>query len=322
MEVNMRRLLSMMAVLALAGTVAPAAELVDGVVAVVNDHVITLSDVRNYLQPVLRQLERDYRGEEFIAKLRAAQQDALNNLIERALILDEFQTKGFTIPENVVERELSEIIASEFGGDRAAFIRTLQAQNITLSQYREKLRERVIVQALRARKTQQYLVISPARITEHYEKHKDDFQVEDQIKLRMIFIKKAADGADADARRQFGDEIVAKLKAGDKFDALAKLYSDGKEAKQGGDWGWVGRKVLRSEISDVAFQLKPGQHSELVDTKDGYYILHVEETKAAHVKPIAEVRDEIEKIILQEQRDKMQEEWIKQLRAKAYVRLY
>src|SRR5881628_2008688 len=123
-------------------------EILDGVAAIVNDKVITYSEVRDYVQPVVAQLRRSYSGKDLVEKVRSAQVDALNNLIERALILQEFKEKGYNFPESVVDEQFNDVIANDFGGDRAAFIKTVQAQNETLSQYREQLRDRIIVQAM------------------------------------------------------------------------------------------------------------------------------------------------------------------------------
>ena len=103
---------------------------------------------------------------------------------------------------------------------------------------------------------------------------------------------------------------------------MARVYSEGKEAKEGGDWGWIGHDILRKELNETAFTLKSGQHSRIIETAEGYYILEVDGVKAAHTTPLAEVRDDIEKTLLQEQRAKMQEEWVKDLRAKAYIRVF
>lgn len=332
------------------GLVASAAraEILDGVAAIANDKVITYSEVREFVQPVVAQLRRNHAGSALIEKVRAAQLDALNSLIDRALIVQEFKEKGYSFPESVVDEQFNSIIANDFGGDRAAFIRTLQAENITLSQYREQLRDRIIVQAMRNRKTSQEVVASPYKIETYYKAHQDEFRVEEQIKLRMIFIKKApiaavvvpvvstndtetvSTNADevatteppVDVRKRMAEEILAKLEAGDSFESLAKIYSEGKEAKEGGDWGWIGKDVLRTEISDVAFKLQADQHSPIIETAEGYYLLQVEAVKPSHIRPLAEVRDEIEKILLQQQRTKMQEVWVKQLRSKAYIRMF
>ncbi|MEI6084759.1 MAG: peptidylprolyl isomerase [Verrucomicrobiota bacterium] len=326
-------------------TVTARAELLDGVAAIVNDKVITYSDVRELVQPVIAQLRRNFSGPELLTKVKATQLDALNNLIERNLILAEFKDKGYSFPDSVIDEQMNDILANDFGGDRAAFIKTLQSENQTLAKYREMLRDRIIVQAMRNRKTQNEIVVSPYKIEEYYKTHRDDFKEEDQIKLRMILIKKspaaatpvaptnsvdtvttnAAETAAApleNPRRKMAEEILAKLDAGDSFESLAKVYSEGKEGQKGGDWGWIKRAEFRKELSDPAFALKAGEHTRIVETVDGFYILQVDDVKVEYYRPLTEVRDIIEKELLQEQRAKMQQAWVKQLRAKAYIRMF
>ena len=272
----MKRIIILLSLLIVAWRVAAATpEIVDGVAAVVNDRTITYSEVRMLAMPVIERLRQQYDGDELIAKVHAAHMDALNQLIERALILQEFKEKGFNIPDNVIDRDLSDVIANEFGGNRETFIKTLEAQKMTLTQYREQLRERIIVQAMRSRKVQQEVVVSPAKMEKYYQDHLDDYKVGDQIKLRMIVVRRpdtnsvsaASPTAETavDPRRKLADEILAKLDANESFDSLARTYSEAKEAKAGGDWGWITRDHLRDELREAAFQLKPGQHSKIVD---------------------------------------------------------
>ena len=344
------------------GMVSMAADVIDGVVAIVNDKVITYSEVLALVQPVDRELRRSFSGKELEEQRRKAQTDALNSLIERALIIQEFNTKGYKIPDTVVDQQINDIISREYGGNRAAFVKTLEAENLTLSQFREQERERVIIQVMRNHKTQQTIIVSPYKIDKYYQENIDQFKVGDQIKLRMIFIKRgepvtagtiaaeqappvstnqpAGTNAEAsvattnseasataappavDLQRRLAEEILARLDAGDSFESMARVYSEGKEAKEGGDWGWIGHDILRKELNEIAFSLKPGQHSRVIETAEGYYILEVDDVKPAHTTPLAEVRDDIEKTLLQEQRAKMQEEWVKDLRAKAYIRVF
>ena len=356
------------ALLVLTG-VSLAAEIIDGVAAIVNDKVITYSQVRSFVQPVVQQLRRNFSGDDLVDEVRKAQMDALNQLIERALIIQEFNEKGFKIPETVIEQQINDIISSDYGGNRAAFVKTLEAENLTLSQYRDQVRERVIIQAMRGHKTQQAVVVSPYKMEKYYADNLDQYKVGEQIKLRMIFIKRGeatptttgathnlADQTSStatnqppstnseavatnvterattnvttvvspvvDEQRKIADEILAKLDAGDSFESLARVYSEAKEGKAGGDWGWIGKDVLRKELNETAFALKAGQHSRVIETAEGYYILQVEDVKPAHTVALAEVRDDIEKILLQQQRAKMQEDWVKDLRAKAYIRVF
>lgn len=354
------------------GLMSMAADVIDGVVAIVNDKVITYSEVMALVQPVDRQLRRKFSGTELEEQRRIAQTDALNSLIERALIVQEFNTKGYKIPDTVIDQQVNDIISKEYGGNRAAFVKTLEAENLTLSQFREQERERVIIQVMRNHKAHQTIIVSPYKIEKHYQENIDQYKVGDQIKLRMIFIKRgepvatgtmaaeqassastnqpAPTNADAsatvtnaveasvtttnsgagatpvpppvDLQRRLAEEILAKLDGGDSFESMARVYSEGKEAREGGDWGWIGHDVLRKELNEIAFSLKPGQHSRIIETAEGYYILEVDDVKAAHTTPLAEVRDDIEKTLLQEQGAKMQEDWVKDLRAKAYIRVF
>ena len=326
---------------------APAVEIIDGVAAIVNDKVITYSEVRQFVQPVVQQLRRNFSGQDLVEQVRKAQMDALNQLIERALIIQEFNEKGYKIPETVVDQQINDIIADDYGGNRAVFVKTIEAENLTLSQYRDQVRERVIIQAMRGHKTQQAIVVSPYKIEKYYNDNADQYKVGDQIKLRMIFIKKEAESGTntteqasatstneatepspappVDLQRKLADEILAKLDAGDSFESMARVYSEGKEAKEGGDWGWIGKDVLRKELNETAFSLKAGQHSGVIETAEGYYILQVDDVKSAHTIPLGDVRDDIEKILLQQQRAKMQEDWVSQdppRQRRIYIRLF
>jgi parvulin-like peptidyl-prolyl isomerase len=341
----------LLVLLTLAGTAAMAVEIVDGVAAIVNDKVITYSEVRQFVQPVVQQLRRNYTGDDLVEQVRKAQMDALNQLIERALIIQEFKVKGYKIPETVIDQQINDIIANDYGGNRAAFVKTLEAENLTLAQYREQVHERVIVQAMRGHKTQQAVVVSPYKIEKYYNDNLDQYKVGDQIKLRMIFIKRGTVSAEpkaegetnateqasatntnettepsmslpVDPQHELADEILAKLDARESFESMARVYSEAKEAKEGGDWGWIGKDVLRKELNAIAFSLKTGQHSRVIETMEGYYILEVEDVKPAHAIPLGEARDDIEKTLLQQQRAKMQEDWVKDLRGKAYIRLF
>jgi len=89
-----------------------------------------------------------------------------------------------------VDEQFNDVIANDFGGDRATFIKTLEAQNLTVSQYRDQLRDRIIVQAMRNRKSMQEVVASPYKIEKYYKEHLDDYNVDEQIKLRMISSRK------------------------------------------------------------------------------------------------------------------------------------
>ncbi len=300
-----------------------AADTVDGIAAIVNDRILTYSDVRELATPAIQNAYRLYTGEERDRKIQQAGIDALNTLVERALILQEYKEKGYQIPEYVFDNRLREVIEEQYGGDKNTLIRTLQARGMTLEQWKQKyVREPFIVQGLRQKEIASEIVISPAQMETYYNKNLSKFQIPYQVRLRMIVLKKDAGSDNAEAAALARD-LAAKLEAGADFANLANVYSTGKQRAAGGDWGWVDKESgLRKELADVAFSLKAGQHSGVIETEDGFYIVLVEEVKQARMRALAEVRGEIEKALVQEHRNQLQQRWIERLKKKAYIRYF
>lgn len=129
------------------------AEVIDGIAAIVNNDVITISPSPRARRGVEQSMRQMYRGQELQDKVKEMRLSALKDLIDRQLVLQEFkkmQEKGANIPNHVVDDRVQTIIREEFGGDRSAFVRTLQAQAAgTLTRFKEIEKEKIIVQALR-----------------------------------------------------------------------------------------------------------------------------------------------------------------------------
>ena len=183
------------------------------------------------------------------------------------------------------------------------------------------MRDQYIVAALRAKNiSPEKIIISPYKVETYYLAHKDDFKVEDEIKLRMIGLNKTS-GNDTNTA-SLAREILAKIKQGATFAEMASVYSQGSQRSQGGDWGWVERSVLRKELADAAFKLKPGQVSGVIETPEACYLMLVEQTRPAHVKPLSEVRDDVEATLLTQEQKQLEQQWIEHLKKKSFIRLF
>lgn len=308
------------------------AQVVDGVAAVVNDKVITFSQVRKEVDPTEQQYREIYSGAELVEKVKEARLSALKALIERELIIQEFNTKGFFIPENVIEERIRKIVKDQYEGDRAALVRTLQANGMSVANFKEQIRNQIIVQAMRTRNVSSSVIVSPYQIERYYQDNVRQFVQPDQAKMRMIFLKKglfkekrkAPDGKEreVDPQRLIMEEILAKVQTGSDFASLARGYSEGPQRTNGGDLGWVSESTLRPEIAKVAFDLMPGQNSGIIETSDGYYIVLVEEIRKATVIALNDVRERIENTLLQQERERLQQEWLDGLRSKAFIKMF
>jgi len=100
---------------------------------------------------------------------------------------------------------------------------------------------------------------------------------------------------------------------------MAAIYSQGSQQHQGGDWGWVERSVLNKDLADTAFALTTGQVSDVVETPTACYLMTVEGKKPASFKPLADVREEIEKILRSQEQARLEKTWIDSLKKKNFV---
>lgn len=299
---------------------AAAQEVLDGIAAVVNDDPITFSQVRELVGSKEKSARETLKGQELVEKIKEIRLQAINDLIDRQLILQEFKTSQFKIPEHFVEDRIQTVVREEFGGDRAAFVRTLAAQGYTLNRFKQMETEKMIVQAMRSQMVKGDVIVPDGKILAYYREHLADYTTEEQIKLRMLTIRKSEAGGDT--RRKLLEEIRSKIVEGAEFQDLARMYSEDSTQEAGGDWGWINRRTLNESLTKIAFSLKPGKVSDIIELGNSYYLLYVEAKKNATTKPLAEVRDEIEKKLIQEERQKKQQEWIAKLRKKAFIKLY
>lgn len=323
-----RILASFVLALALAGSAwTQRAEVIDGIAAIVNNDVVTISQVRELVGARERSLREIYSGAELESKLNEMRLAAIKDLIDRQLILQEFkklQEKGASIPEYILDDRVQAIIRQEFGGDRSAFVRTLQAQGYTLTRFKEIEKEKIVIQAMRQQKVDSNFVISPTQIQAYYDKNKQAYATPEQVKLRMIVIREGSSGdiPDMGSKRELAEEIREKVAKGAEFDRMAEMYSEDETTQQaGGDWGWIERNTLNEKLTNVAFSLRPGEVSPVIAVENTYYIIMVEAKRNATIKPIGDVRDEIEKNLIQEERTKAQQRWIDSLRQKAYIKI-
>lgn len=320
---DMKRLV--IVVLLLAGWVPlawAAPELVNGIVAIVNETVITEKEARQFIEPAVIALERDRNltRQAYNEKAMEIYKDGLSQLVERQLTLDDFKAAGYSFPESIIEDFVQERIRERYG-DRVKLIKTLEAQNMTYDQFRTDIREQFIVEQMNLKNVSSAVIISPYKIETYYKEHPDEFKLPDQVHLRMIELRKR-DGGDPEALRRLAREIEAKLAAGTEFAEMAKVYSDGSQKREGGDLGWVNKSVLRKEFADATATLKPGQRSAVIDAPDACFLLQVEEVKAAQLRPLTEVRDEIEKTLLNQERSRLQRKYVERLKRKSFVRYF
>jgi peptidyl-prolyl cis-trans isomerase D len=154
-------------------------------------------------------------------------------------------------------------------------------------------------------KVQAGIQVSHQEVEAYYDQHRDEYRVPEQVNVRQILIKTPLPGADGkvdakgveDARKK-GEDALRQLKAGTKFEDVAKKYSDDPSGKTGGSIGWVRRGGFPvPEVDKAAFSLAKGANSDLINAGYAFVILRVDDKQDAHAKTLDEVRDQIEPVV-------------------------
>lgn len=307
----------------LSATVTARAALADGIKAIVHDSIITIEQVEQLTDPTADTLRRRYTNEpeEYRKKMSEARAENLNVLLRQQLILQDFNNSGYTLPDSVIDDLVRERLKAVFG-DRRTATKTLQAQGITYEEFRKRERDTLIVRLMREKNlSQEKIIISPHKVESYYQKNHDKYQVEEEIQLRTIVISKPS-GEGLEQARKAMDEIMTKLKEGVPFAEMASTYSQAAERAQGGTRAWEKLSSLRPELLKPVSALKAGEFSEPIDTPDSFWIVQLADRHPAHTKALNEVRDEIEHELSQQEKDRLEAQWIERLKKKTFVRYF
>ncbi len=295
---------------------------IDSFAALVNARVITIGDVLEVFQPVEQQLRDTYSGRELDSKLEAAFTNALNALIDRALILEDFAKSGGNLPDRAVDDHINEIIHDRFNNNQAAFLDALAESRMTLADWRAEMKDRLVVMILRRKEVNDRIAITPNEIRAVYDGNLDKYRVPEQVKLRMIVIGKGVSANDERVKRREAEEIRERLLDGESFSVVAKEVSEGPKAAQGGDMGWLEPTALKTEIRAAIAGLAPGQISPVIESAEDFYLVQVEARKNASVQPFEQVRDEIETQLRNDEGSRLYDAWMARLRNKHFVRIF
>lgn len=294
----------------------------DTIVAVVEDRVITRTEVMKEVEPFIPQIRAASRSEfEFTQRVNAYVKEIVQNMVDRELIVKEFKAKGMTIPQSYLDTYFEDYINREFNGDRADFIKFIQSQGKTIKQFKNDQEKDIIVGYMQNQKRQSVQEISPAKIKEYYEQNKSKWFSPASAQIRLITLKTGM-YATVDDNKKLADEIIARIKKGESFADLARRYSKDDSSAKGGEWGWYKKGELNPLLDKEAFATDVGQVTKPVVIGDMIFILKVEAKKPEGVSSIDDVREQIEWSIVEQNGKALYQKWLEGLRRKAYVKYY
>jgi parvulin-like peptidyl-prolyl isomerase len=292
----------------------------DRVVASVNDEAVTLSEIQEEGQPVIRRIFQDFVGAERERRVEEAEQRLLKDLVDRRLLYQVAKKEGMLPSTAEVQGALEELKRNNNASDDAQFRALLKAEGLTVEQVRRTIAERLAIGRLLARQIRSSIILSEDEIAKYYQSHHDKFRRVPEAEIHHILLAVGPDQDESQVRRR-AEEALTKIRAGADFVETAKQYADNPSGS-GADLLTVRRGELAPEIEAAAFSLPPGSVSEPIRTTAGFHLIRLEKVRAEPVAPFAEVRDAIREQLFQEKYEAKREDYLAALRAKASIHVF
>jgi peptidyl-prolyl cis-trans isomerase SurA len=294
-----------------AASVSANQEVVDRIVAVINDDIITLSRLHKAVQPYLTQVTSSSKSEtEKKQKIEAIEKQMLNTLIDRTLTRQEAVRQQISVSDDEVTSAIDNF-KQQKGLDQEALEKGLESEGISLEEYRERVREDIMQSMLVNRVIRARIIVTRADIEAYYQAHPEMFKQERKYHLRNIL---AATKADA-------QKVLSRLDQGLSFPEAARQFSVAPNADDGGDLGEFELQTFNDTIKTAVQPLKKGEYSGVITTGQGHQIIYVEDIIETGGQTLDQVKDEIQDILYQEQAEEKFARWIESLKKNAHIKI-
>jgi peptidyl-prolyl cis-trans isomerase SurA len=272
--------------------ITPHATVVEDIVVHVNDQIISRSDVERAEQALA---DENRQTNATPAEAAERQKNLLRDMIDKQLLLSRGKELGINADAAVI-RQLDEIRKQNHMDTIEDLEKAARQQGVSFEDFKAGIRDNVITQQVVRDEVGRRLQMTQGQEQAYYDAHKQDFAQAEQIRLSEILIPTAADANDAAiAQAQAkADGLETQLKAGGSFEDLAKANSGGPTATQGGDLGMYKRGALGQVLEDQTFNLKAGEWTAPIRTKQGFVILKVTEHPAAGIAPLKDVEPQVQ----------------------------
>jgi len=296
--------------------------IVDRIVAVVNNEVITYLELEQELKPYEEKIKSMGYGEEKERQtLFKVREDIIFRLIDEKLADQEIKKNKITISEAEVDAAVERLKASRMWSDEDLRM-ALETEGMTMQGLRQTMRNQALRNRLIGQEVSSKIVITQEEVREYYDRHAEEYQGEQLYHLRNIIttIPLEAEGGRAAAMSKM-EMVMQKLKDGESFESLAREYSESSLSEKGGDLGKIRYEDFSPQIKVALKGLGPGEHTTILDTDRGFQILYVEEVDMEGGKRFEDASPEIEEKLYNAAVDKKYTEWLENLKSQAHIKI-
>ena len=299
--------------------------IIEEIVVRVNNEIITRSDLERARQTLRREIEeQDCRGcprDQVEAMFREREKDLVRDLVDQQLLVQRGKDAGLTVEADVVRR-LDQIRQRNNFATMEDLERAVASSGTPFEDFKAGIRNQLLTEEVIRREVGPRIRISREEVKKYYDEHQKDFHRLEQVFLREIFVTtEGKSEEELPALEKKANDLIERVKRGEDFGELAKRFSDGSTAAQGGELGVFERGQLAKDFEDVVFKMNRGQMTEVIRTSTGFLVLRVEQRYEPGLQPLEKVEIEIQNRIYGERMQPELRAFLKQLREESYVML-
>jgi peptidyl-prolyl cis-trans isomerase SurA len=297
-------------------------QVVDGIAAIVNDDIITISEVREAMQPETEHLSRQYSGSVLDQQVKASFKRTLTGLVDVQLQLVRARQLNLRVSDEDVNQQIETLKKQNDVADEQ-FLQLLKTRGLTLEAYKKQVAESLLITKVVNAEVRSRLTVLDSELQEAYRAKQQQYQVAggQTVSHILFLLPPYATEQDEQRLRAKAESVLQQLRSGGDFATLARQYSDGPSAETGGLLGTFKPGELLPGFEEAAAQLQPGQISDVVRTRIGFHIIRLEARQAASMRPFAEVQEELKSEILRDKTERKYQEWLESLRQQAYIKI-
>jgi peptidyl-prolyl cis-trans isomerase SurA len=298
------------------------ATVVEEIVARVNNDAITLSDVQKGDQALHEEIVHDCQGclpDKVEEVYREKQKDLLRDLIDQALLVERAKDMAISVETDVIKR-LDEMRKQNNIASMEDMEKEVEKQGMGWEDLKTQIRNSLLTQEVIRREVGSHINIPNDEVKKYYEEHQKDFVRPEQVALAEIFL--STDGKSPEEMSSVekkAEDLRNRVVKGEDFNEIAKHFSEGSTAKDGGSLGTFEHGQLSKQLEDIVFKMDKGQMTEVIQTKTGFEVLKVEAHFEAGLQPQDKVENEIMNRIYAQKMQPTMRDYLGQLREQSYV---
>jgi len=295
---------------------------VEEVIARVNNDAITRSDLERARSEMQQEAQQDCPKclpEEINQRVAAEDKNVLRDLIDNSLLVQRGKDMGVNVETDVIKR-LDEIRIQNNIASMEELETQIDKSGVSFEDFKNNIRNQMLQQEVIRHEVGSKIILDHVTVQKYYDEHKAEFVRPELVTLREIFVStEGKQESEIPALRKKADDLLQRVKNGEDFGELAKHFSDGSTAKQGGDLGRFEHGQLAPNIEQAVFALQRLQTTDVIPTKTGFLILQVGEHYAAGQQPEEKVDTEIQDRLYNEQLRPTLRAYLETLRVDSYV---